>query len=76
MRPPGSFTELSLQTRSVQKFSMHEAFHVLFLNVYFFLRGGKGRERGRHRIRSRLQAVSTEPDAGPELNKLQNHDLS
>ena len=30
---------------------------------------GRGRERGRHRIRSRFQlrAVSTEPDAGLEL---------
>ena len=30
---------------------------------------GRGRERGRHRIEagSRLQAVSTEPDAGLEL---------
>ena len=27
----------------------------------------KGRERGRHRIWSRLQAVSTQPDAGFEL---------
>ena len=27
---------------------------------------GRGRERGRHRIHSRLQAVSTEPDAGLE----------
>ena len=27
---------------------------------------GWGRERGRHRIRSRLQAVGTEPDAGLE----------
>ena len=28
---------------------------------------GRGRERGRHRIRSKLQAVSTEPDVGLEL---------
>ena len=28
---------------------------------------GRGREKGRHRIRSRLQAVSTELDAGLEL---------
>ena len=27
----------------------------------------RGRERGRHRDRSRLQAISTEPDAGLEL---------
>ena len=27
---------------------------------------GRSRERGRHRIQSRLQAVSTEPDAGLE----------
>ena len=27
---------------------------------------GGGAERGRHRIRSRLQAVSTEPDVGLE----------
>ena len=27
----------------------------------------KGRERGRHRIQSRLDAVSTEPDVGLEL---------
>ena len=28
---------------------------------------GRAREKGRHRIRSRLQAVSTEPDTGLEL---------
>ena len=28
---------------------------------------GKGRERGRHRIRSSLQALDTEPDVGLEL---------
>ena len=28
---------------------------------------GKGRERGRERISSRLHVVSTEPDAGLEL---------
>ena len=48
----------------------------LFFNVYLLLRErererdsecGRGRERGRHRIGSRLQAVSTQPDAGLEL---------
>ena len=29
-------------------------------------RAERDRERGRHRIRSRLQAVSTEPDVGLE----------
>ena len=35
-------------------------------------RGGAERERGRHRIGSRLQAVSTEPDTGL---KLMNHEI-
>ena len=30
---------------------------------------GRGRERGRERMSSRLRAVSTEPDAGFELTK-------
>ena len=41
---------------------------VVFLRVIYFQRGGrewgKGRERGRQRIPSRLCTVSTEPDAG------------
>ena len=49
---------------------MHFVF-VLF-NVYSWKREGeckhgRGRQRGRHRTRSRLQAVSTEPDMGLEL---------
>ena len=46
---------------------------MYFVNVYLFLRDrgtecqpGRGRERGRHKIWSRLQAVSTEPDVGLE----------
>ena len=40
--------------------------------IYLFLsekesKQGKGRERGRERIPSRLHAVSTEPDAGLKL---------
>ena len=31
------------------------------------LERGRARERGRHRIQSRLQAVSTEPNAGLDL---------
>ena len=45
-----------------------------FFNVHLFLREAetgcewvRGRERGRHRIPSRLQAVSTEPDMGLDL---------
>ena len=45
-----------------------------FFNVYLFLgqretehERGWGRERGRHRIGNRLQAISPEPDAGLEL---------
>ena len=34
------------------------------------------RERGRERISSKLHAVSTEPDAGLELTKPWDHDLS
>ena len=36
------------------------------------MNGGRVRERGRHRIGSRLQAVSTEPDVGLELV---NHEI-
>ena len=59
------------------------AFLLFFFNVYLFLRErrseretecerGRGREQGRHRIQSRLQASSTEPDAGLEPT---NHEM-
>ena len=42
--------------------------------MQFVLRGqegvheqGRGREKGRERVPSRLHTVSTEPDAGPKL---------
>ena len=52
----------------------------LSVNVYLFekesTRWGRGRERGRHRIQSRLQALScadsSEPDAGLEP---MNHEI-
>ena len=57
-------------------------FLISFFNVYLFFwererqstsRGGAEREKeGRHRIRSRLQALSTEPDVGFEL---MNHEF-
>ena len=48
---------------------------VHFFKVYLFIcrekdrehEQGRGRERGRERIPSRLHVVSTEPDAGLEL---------
>ena len=49
---------------------------IFFFNVYLFLgqretehERGRGRERGRHRIGNRLQALSHQPraDAGLEL---------
>ena len=40
---------------------------IFFLLVCLFFEGGRGRERGRERIPSRLHAVSAEPDAGLEL---------
>ena len=57
---------------------IHEQFRARFLfflifNVSLFLREaetehewGKGRERGRHRIQSRLQALSCQPSLGLE----------
>ena len=40
--------------------------------MYLFLREqGKGRERGRARIASRLRVVSLEPDAGLDLTNLE-----
>ena len=51
---------------------------VLFFNVYLFLRGGRGRERGRHRIRSRIQTLSCQHKArrGARTHRLRDHDLS
>ena len=58
---------------------------LFFLNVYFererecacvqACEGGRGRERGRERIPSRLRAVSVEPDSPLSLNNC-HHDLS
>ena len=58
----------------------------IFFNVYLFLRereGGRrdrrmGRERGRHRIWSNLQALSWRhrPHRGAQTHKLWDHDLS
>ena len=50
-------------------------FKKIFFSIYLFFERhretehklGRGRERRSHRIRSRLQAVSTEPDVGLEL---------
>ena len=51
---------------------------LFFLNVHLFIlretarqntRAGWGREIERHRIQSRLRAVSTEPDARLELTE-------
>ena len=49
---------------------------LFFFNVYLFLRErehkwGRDRERDIHRISSRLQAVSAEPDVGLELTDLE-----
>ena len=59
---------------------------LLFFNIYSFLRDGERQNmsgRGTERegdtdseAGSRLRAVSTEPDAGLELNKPRDHDLS
>ena len=55
-----------------------------FFNVYFWERGrqsmsaGRGRERAKHRIRSRLQTLSCEHRArcGSQTHRLQDHDLN
>ena len=54
-----------------------------FFNVYLLLRDtereqGRGRERGRHRIWSRLQVLSSQHRAwcGARTHKLRDHDLS
>ena len=36
----------------------------VYKRLYFFRAGGRGKERGRARIPSRLCAVSIQPDAG------------
>ena len=50
--------------------NLHNYFLLLIVfNVYSFLRGGRGREKEgdtESEAGSRLQAVSTEPDAGRE----------
>ena len=48
------------------------ALYKIFFNVYLFFRERerkqrRGKETGRERIPSRLQAVGTEPDPGLEL---------
>ena len=56
-----------------------------FFNVYFIFETerdrawtGRGRERGRHRIWNRLQALSHQPRArrGAQTHRLRDHDLS
>ena len=56
-----------------------------FFNVYLFLgqretehERGRGRERGRHRIGNRLQALSHKPRArhGARIHRPQDHDLA
>ena len=58
---------------------------LLFSNVYLFLgqretehERGRGRERGRHRIGRRLQALSHQPRArrGARTHGPQDHDLA
>ena len=56
-------------------------FFFNFFNVYLFLiehEWGRGRERGRPRIRSRLQALSCQHRArrGARTHRLRDHDLS
>ena len=57
---------------------MKHLFFLIFLMLIYFWetehKQGRGRERGRHRIQGRIQAlsVSTEPDAGLELT---NHEI-
>ena len=53
----------------------------IFFNVYLFLRQckqGRGRERGRHRIQSKLQALNCQHRAwhGAWTHELWDHDLS
>ena len=55
-------------------FYLFICFFLIFFStfIYFWDREteherGRGRERGRHRIGSRLRAISPEPDAGLEL---------
>ena len=70
--PPASISPLYDQTLSVYRF-----LKKLFLTFLFIGKRQReteheqrrGRERGRHRIRSGLRAVSTAPDAGLELTK-------
>ena len=61
------------------------AFQIFFFNVYLFLRQreteherGRARERGRHRIWSRLQALSCQHRArcGAQTHGPRDHDLS
>ena len=72
VEPAWDSLSLSLCTPSTHSLSQSRLFNF-FCNVYFFLRGrdrvqaGEGqRERGRHKIWSRLWAVSTDPNAGLE----------
>ena len=57
-------TKLRLRRKELKKIF----FNVLFIFETETEHGqGRGRERGRHGIQNKLQAVSTEPDAGLEL---------
>ena len=80
-----TFIMLSLPTLpSIMSLCLLNTFSFFF-NVYSFLRvreteheRGRGRERGRHRIGSRLQALSSQHRArrGAQTHELRDHDLS
>ena len=66
------FALFSTKMGFVLSLSENLSIWIFFFNVYFILREteneqGRGTERGRERIPSRLRAVSTEPDMGLEL---------
>ena len=83
--PTGHSTRTATLPFLMTLFFIKHLFCSLFFNVYLFLREteteqeqGRSRERGRHRIGSRLQALSHHHRAqcGALTHKQQDHDLS